>query len=253
MHRKTSIIFKTFTVFILILLLGTSCRSTDEKEPVITFEKYKKMAWRNKIAFLTSLHIDETNPDYPRILQNAKKDDEILIVEAYIICVAANKIHSEKKTILSLIEHPNPIIRWRSLVALSHLESNDKDLNIISSYFDDKEWLVREEAFRSIRRYETEKEKKKYFLRILLHLNERNPDVLREIIRTLKWYDDPRTYSYLVRRSYFTKSDMALIVIMQELTDYNTKTVEKRLQRINHSHKSMIAREEAARLLDRYF
>lgn len=241
--------------FILIFtFIFTSCHTSIPKdEPVITFQKYSQMNWKEKIEYLKSLTIDPENKTHQKILDDARKDPEILIVESYLLCVSTNSLESEKKQLQPFIYHSNPIIRWRALNALGKLQSDRDDLKTIVSRFNDKEWLVRESAFRLVRKYIFEKKEKKYYLTILLHLNEKNPNVLREVIRTLKWYNDSRTYSYLLRRSYFTVTDLALIVIMQELVYYDTTTVEKRLQKINHSHKSLIVREEAARLLDWYF
>ncbi len=230
-----------------------SCVSMKEKVPEFTVADYDAMEWREKKQYVEAIRQSEPDAVNVAIMEKAIIDPEILVVEAFLIAVKANRYQSYKEDMIHFLDHPNPFIRWRALCALQELKPSSEDLDSIVKHFNDKEWLVREEAFSLVKKFPEEKKAKKYYLTILLHLNETNPDVLSSVINTLKWYEDERTYSYLMQRSYYAKDEMVLIVIIRELAEFNSKSVEKRLLALHNSHPSLVVRNEAGRLLDKYF
>jgi hypothetical protein len=116
----------------------------------------------------------------------------------------------------------------------------------------DREWLVREAAYRTMRKFSDERSDKKYFYAVLTRLNEQNPQVVAEIYRTLVWYDDESAWPYLMKRSYHCKSASELLLVMRELARTKTRDAQVRLKTLTRSQ-SVIIRQEATDLLKEYF
>lgn len=230
------------------------CESTQKKEvvapgPVLSYEQYQQLHWQQKANSFTQRKAAPAHADDFKIFDSALEDDHEVICAAALEQIAEHKITRYHDKVSELLKSDSALVRYKALLALEALPLRPNDAAAIAGRFNDKEWLVREAAYRSVRRYTSELEEKKYFFQLLVELDEQNPTVLRELYRTLRWYNDDRAFPYIYRRSFLTTSEVELIFILRELARYNQPLARKRLVEAARTHPKIVVRYEAQQLL----
>ena len=227
------------------------CKSSEKQETTYsraTRVQLKEMNWAERAAYLENApppNTDETQKIY-RLLLNDENDEVVIQALARLTHFRSTEY---KNYGIDLLTSKNRIIRWKALKYITALPIVYRDLIIITELFKDKEWLVRELAFQSIRNYSEELTKKKYIYKILLSINEGNSQVLKEIYKTLRWYNDQRSFPFVFKRSYYTYSHIELIYIMRELKHYKSAKVRNRIRYIAKKHSSSMVKSVAQDIL----
>jgi hypothetical protein len=235
-------------VLLLSVLIGIfGCASSgNSRNASANLAEYKNMLWKDRITFLEKNGRKFTRQDTP-IYRHAFKDGYYLVTIAAIESMNAKMNNEMRKDLYILLRHWHPIVRWKTCKKIIALPKED-DLKPLSILFGDKEWLARECVFSGVRLYEKERIQKLYFLRLLSRLNDNNIQALTELYKTLKWYEDPRTFMYLYKRSFHTHSSIELIKVLKELAFYKDSKVKNRLWSISHTHKDFFVREEVSKI-----
>ncbi|MDH5719177.1 MAG: hypothetical protein OEZ13_01015 [Spirochaetia bacterium] len=213
-----------------------------------SIDEFKKQNWYNKIKVLENIEGISKEGNERDLLNSAIEDKNIAIKKEALRKIQKLKLKEYKSKALNLTSHKDPIIRWYSLYFLEGLDSEKEILPVFTQRFKDKEWLVRESAFRGVRKFENEKKTKEYFFSILFSLDEKNPLVLRQIYKTLYWYEDSRALPYLLKRSYHASTNTELMFILIELARYRNSDVKKRLRQVIESHPDRVVRNFALKL-----
>lgn len=243
-----------FPAFLSLLLL--SCKSApaangkNEQAKQITLAEFNELDWQRQVESLEG--ITSASKENDSIIGASLSDDDDAVVIAGLECVLRLERDEFLPVATELLKSPDPIIRWRALLIVEKLSSDPGTLPKIARLTNDKEWLVREAAYRTMRKFKDERKEKKFFYPVIFHLSEKNPQVVAEIYRTLVWYDDDSAWPYLIKRSYHCKSAAELILVMRELARTKTREAQVRLKTLTRSQ-SVIVRQEAALLLREYF
>ena len=209
--------------------------------------EFLKLNWQEKVLFIKNEL--NTRADSSSSLVKLALKDKPAIRNAIMNKLASEENLEYKNMVLENIDSKDNTVRWRVLKYLEAFEPDANDVEFLAMRFNDNEWLVREAAFRILRRYQAEKEEKKVFFKVILSLNEKNSDVLREIYHTLRWYEDPRAFPYLYKRSYFASNTVELLYIMREMSHYKNDRVYRRLRQIERKHPKAMVRNTARQLL----
>lgn len=245
--------------WLLPVLMGSlllDCKSAPaangKAEPVkkITLAEFNELDWQRQVETLEGMTGSSKEND--GIIAASLSDDDDAVVIAGLECVLRLERDEFLPKATELLKSPDPIIRWRALLIVEKMSSDIEMLPRIAKLTNDKEWLVREAAYRALRKFKEEKKEKKYFYPVIFHLSEKNPQVVAEIYRTLVWYDDESAWPYVIKRSYHCKSAAELILVMRELARTRTREAQVRLKTLTRSQ-SVIVRQEAALLLREYY
>lgn len=231
-----------------------SCKSFSAKQEEVYYSEkilpeFASFIWPKKVE------VFELWPNAPRLPSDFKllrlglEDEHPAVITAALKVIVQFATSDFRKEILLLLNHPDNMVRWHAILALESLPVDEKDLPVIANKFTDNEWLVREAALRSLRRYTTEKYEKKYFYQILFRLEEKNPPVLSEVYRTLIWYEDERVYPYLLRRTYIAQTGAELIAMLRELSQTNRPDAINRIKFVARTHSRPDIRFAATELL----
>ncbi len=245
------------TVCFLLVFSLLYCGSKDKILPAnafppsITVAGFSEKNWQEKVIYLRNFKAAPVKPAQQEVYRHALEKEKPAVKLAALRRLIKFRAPGYKKQALKLTRHKSSMVRWHSLLYIEYQPAEQKDLRTVMRRMRDKEWLVRESAFRSIRRYPEEKEKKKYLNRLIFALREKNPNVLRQIYRTLRWYEDTKAFPFLYKRSYHGKRPAEMMVIMQELSYIKNPRVKFRLRQIARKSKSAVLRSEARRLLAR--
>jgi HEAT repeat protein len=238
------------------VFLAPACRSVpgpnDAQNRRLTLEEFILLDWQRQVEYLEQIANRGTRGDDDRIITHSLADeDSAVIVKALEICHTLSlKEHLPRAE--ELLQNNDAIIRWRALLLIEKLNGDEAVLPQVARLTADKEWLVRETAYRVLRTFSSERKKRTYFYTVLFRLNEKNPSVVAEIYRTLVWYDDESAWPYMIKRSYHCKSASELILVMRELARTKTREAQVRLKTLTRSQ-SVIVRQEANDLLREYF
>ncbi len=232
---------------ILWLLPGCASASKKGESEGLSLKEYSALTWEEKTDYF------EKNPRSGQakeraLYEAALRDKYAPVPISALKAMSDDLVSLMRPDLLELLQHEEPMVRWNVCKNLTRVPE-DKDLKKLQDLAGDQEWLCRECYFRGLRNYESEKRKKKYFFAVVSSINEKNVNVLREIYRTLIWYEDARALPYLYKRSYHTDSRMELIAIMQELAVLKNDEVRRMLSRLASRHKDYYVRNEALRLL----
>jgi HEAT repeat protein len=238
------------------VVFSIGCRSTPattgEQIRRLTLEEFVLLDWQRQVEYLDQVAVWGTSGDDDRIIANALSN----AASAVIVKALEVSYTLELKQCLpraeELMQSNDPIIRWRALLLIEKLNSDEVVLPQVARLTGDKEWLVREAAYRTLRTFSSERKKRTYFYTVLFRLNEKNPSVVAEIYRTLVWYNDESAWPYMIKRSYHCKSVSELILVMRELARTKTREAQVRLKTLTRSQ-SVIVRQEANDLLKEYF
>jgi hypothetical protein len=210
-------------------------------------EVYGKYTWQQKIDYFNSFKDKKSQFPSRDIYLNAFKDPTPAVSIAALKSIPDNYTSEFKGAFYLMTKIKNPVIRWLVCEKIS-VTTVEEDLPYLSFMFKDRDWMVRECAFKNIRLYDSEKSSKKYFFPIISHLYEKNAQVLKEIMKTIKWYNDPRAYRFFLKRSYVVDTNSEMIVILQELSEINSDIIKKRIWYISQNHRDYFVRKEAERL-----
>lgn len=235
-------------IFLYIPIVLLSSIIASEGEPLkLTPELFNELDWQRQVE----------------AIEQAKKPDDAMLAAALsddddaVILAALESVHLHERDIflpraIELLQDKDPMIRWRAMLVVEKMNSNPELLPRIAKMLADKEWLVREAAYRTLRTFKAERKNKMHFYTVLFHLHEKNAQVVAEIYRTLVWYDDESAWPYIIKRSYHCKSISELVLVMRELARTKTREAQVRLKTLTRSQ-SVIVRQEAASLLREYF
>ncbi|HRP68017.1 MAG TPA: HEAT repeat domain-containing protein [Turneriella sp.] len=238
-----------------LLVLSARCissQTTDNGTHRITLEEFNTLDWQQQVETIEKMNTSFFTDEDKKIIASALLDDDGAVIVAALEAVWRLKISDFLSQAVVLVDSPDPIIRWRSLLAIEKLGFDDTYRDLVAKAINDKEWMVRETAYRTLRNFKKEHNEKKYFYSVLFKLNEQNPQVVAEIYRTLVWYKDTAAYPYMIKRSYHCKSVSELILVMRELARTQTRDAQVRLKTLTRSQSAMV-RTEADKLLDEYY
>jgi HEAT repeat protein len=220
--------------------------------PRLTLEQFTLQDWQRQVEYLESIAKFGRSGEDDKIIGAALTDDDSGVVVASLQVILKLERDEHLPAVLPLLKHDDAMIRWQALLIVEKLASDQRLITEVARLLSDKEWLVRETAYRTLRKYSSERKTKNYFYTVLLNLKERNTSVVVEIYRTLVWYDDESAWPYVIKRSYHCKSASELILVMRELARTKTREAQVRLKTLTRSQ-SVIVRQEANELLREYF
>lgn len=246
--------FTAVSAFMALCVLG-QCKSaptTNNEPPKLTVEEFNMLDWQRQVEALEAITRSNHVREDDKILASALVDDDSAVIVAALESVWRLERDEHLPKAAELTESPDPVIRWRALLVVEKLGSDEEYMPLVARLMADREWLVREAAYRAIRIYKKERKEKTYFYAVLFKLNEKNPQVVAEIYRTLVWYDDESAWPYLIKRSYHCKSASELILVMRELARTKTRDAQVRLKTLTRSQ-AVIVRTEATNLLYEYY
>lgn len=241
-HPKTAL-----KASLLLFFIACPLFCTTTKAKLIDPEEYKSYIWNEKVAYFQE-QSQKPHPGNPEIYRMAMKDPYPLVTLSALDSMSDELSVIMRKELYDNLKHKNKMIRWKS--CLNIIKTPEKnDLRHLARLFKDTEWLARECSCKSVRLYPDERKNKKYFFRLISLLNEKNPNVLKELYITLKWYEDNRAFDYLYKRSFHSSSSIELVTILRELVHYPGVKVTRRLRQVSRYHKDFFVREEAKKLL----
>ena len=220
-----------------------------KRQATMELQDYKQLSWEKKISFFETLDAVKKGLPSEDIYSNAFRDSTPSIVIASIKSIPDSLAGDYKAQLYLLLKNKNPVIRWNACQKISGFPLPE-DLRFLSLLFSDEDWMVRECAFHHVRFHPEEKNKKTYFFVILSELDDKNPQVLKEIYQTLKWYEDERTFTFLYKRLFHVQGPSELIIIMREISVYKNPLVRQRITYLSKYHQDFFVREEANRLLN---
>lgn len=233
-----------------------ACRSgqlgASTEQPKISKDDFFELDWQRQVEYLESITNSNMVRGDKEIISAALSDDDSAVVVGALEAILRLELDDYLPKAVEFLTSEDPITRWRALMIVESMSSDITVLPEVVKLTTDKEWLVREAAYRSVRRFKPERSNKAYFYTVLFHLNEKNPQVVAEIYRTLVWYDDETAWPYMMKRSYHCKSASELILVMRELARTKTRDAQVRLKTLTRSQ-SVIVRQEANELLRKYF
>lgn len=230
----------------------TNTSEKSEPKKKITLAEFNELDWQRQVEALEAITSSTHTRDDDGIIGAALSDDDSAVIVAALECVLRADRDAFLPKSTEFLASPDPIIRWRALLIVEKMNSDVEILPRIARLTNDKEWLVREAAYRTLRKFKRERSEKKFFYPVLFHLSEKNPQVVAEIYRTLVWYEDDSAWPYLIKRSYHCKSAGELILVMRELARTKTREAQVRLKTLTRSQ-SVIVRQEAGLLLQEYY
>ncbi|MCX7633164.1 MAG: hypothetical protein N2Z22_07525 [Turneriella sp.] len=242
-----------FLPLFLALLLGcSSAQSKTNAEPDLTVEEFRALVWQKKLEHLERMLARGMRGEDANILAVALEDGDAVITTKALEVALLQERGEHLALAEKLLASNNPMVRWRAMLYLEKFSTDPALVHKIAARFDDREWLVREAAFRMLRRFPEEKKQRRYFYKVLFHLNEKNAQVVAEIYRTLVWYEDPSAWPYLIKRSYHCRSVSELLLVMEELARTKNREAQVRLKTLTRSQSGLV-RDAAKRLLETYF
>ncbi len=240
----------------LLLVAVMACKSAPRiengEQPKLSNEDFFELDWQRQVEYLESISNSNMVRGDKEIISAALSDDDSAVVIAALEAILRLELDTYLPKAIEFLSSEDPITRWRALLIVESLNGDIAVLPAVIKLTTDNEWLVRETAYRTIRKYKSERSNKAYFYTVLFHLNEKNPQVVAEIYRTLVWYDDETAWPYMMKRSYHCKSASELILVMRELARTKTRDAQVRLKTLTRSQ-SVIVRQEANELLRKYF
>ncbi|RME91114.1 MAG: hypothetical protein D6767_05730 [Candidatus Hydrogenedentota bacterium] len=236
---------------IIVFIVAFHCASPDKKkeERKSQIQNFDSLSFQEKIQFFKRAEAPPKTEQEKKIWLSALKSSDPLLLQAVLLAYSRFPQENARKPILKLIRIKRGITRYYALKALAALPAKQQDLPVVALALSDKDWLAKSMAIRLIRNYPQEKKEGKYYYRLLVMLKLHNPDVVRELYKTLKWYHRESTFGFLYKRSFHAKSNPELIFIMRELNAYPHRLVTIRLKQLAKYHKSLIVRENARKLL----
>lgn len=235
-------------VAFIIISAGGCTGGQIKLEPSVSVDDYQKYPWDKKITFFESL--EKGREEYPsdEVYAGAFSDPVSGVVIAALNSLPDKKIKELKPRLYLLLKYKNPVVKWKACQKISS-EPEDTDVPYIASVFSAEDWMVRECAFRSLRKYGSERKRKSYFFNVVSALFDVNPQVLKEVYKTLKWYRDPRAFSFMYKRLFHARNPAELIIIMRELAEYDNRSVYQRLIYLSIHHPDFYVRQEAKNIL----
>ena len=243
-------------LFVLFLVVGLGCKSgqagNSTEQPKLSNEDFFELDWQRQVEYLESVTSSNLVRSDKEIISAALSDDDSAVVVAALETILRLELDAYLPKAIEFLTSEDPVTRWRALLIIESMNSDLAVLPSVVKLTTDKEWLVREAAYRTVRKFKAERSSKAYFYTVLFHLNEKNPQVVAEIYRTLVWYDDETAWPYMMKRSYHCKSASELILVMRELARTKTRDAQVRLKTLTRSQ-SVIVRQEANELLRKYF
>ncbi len=244
--------YKAFFILYIIFIF-TRCQTVFKiNKPNVNPGEFLTYNWQKKVEYLNDLDSPPYNKSEHIIIEKSLQDQYSNVIYAGLKYIERSKYFKFESLYKKLLEHSSANIRLQSLKLFQIRSSQPETLKIVMSMIGDQDWLVREKAYEMIRSYDIERMQKKYYLVVLRRINEKNPNVLRQILRTLTWYNDSRTLPYLFERSFNCTTDIELIVVLRELSKFKNTKVKRRIRRLSKKHKKFIIREEARNILNSY-
>lgn len=239
--------YATFTIIALLVSCATKKESLVQREK--TVQNFSNLSNDRKIIYFENLDSPPQDDNEEKVWRDSLRTDDEILLQAALKAHARFPRENLREEYLRIIREKRNITRYHALRALAGLTPRDEDLPVIALGFDDSDWLPRAQSIRMVRLYDHEKEERKFYYTLLTMLDEHNPDVTRELFRTLKWYKEESTFPFLYKRSFHARTDIELIFMLRELVSYPSNLVTLRLRQLERYHKSLLVRNEARELL----
>ena len=239
---------------IITACLSISCGSKNiqHERKNFTLEQFQSQYEVQQANYIQNLRVISDDDSSVEILRYALNCKSTLSCQTALKKIYSLNLKIYKKEIKDIINKKDGVTRYLAFKVFSQDSIESDDLNLVVNYLNDREWLVREICVRQMRKYSTEKKEKKYFTKLLLMLNEKNPDVVKELYRTLKWYDESEAFKFLFQRSFHASTEIEQVFILRELAEYKKPIVKNRLNNISRYNKSFIVRQEAKELVNQW-
>ena len=244
-----------FTIFIA----STHCASSsyvDSSYPwAIEFAKYEEFDWSQKVKYFNELNVGLDDKKYGQIILSALNDEYDSVTLAALKYAYRTGLSRYRKDYLKIAsEHYNPSIRLWAMRIFQILPVLDEEVDTFFRISKSEDWIVREKAYQILRLFAYERRKKKYYEALRSRLfEEKNPNVLKELFKTLIWYDKKKSFRYLYNRSLRYQKPLTFIFMLRELSAYSNRRMLVRFKRISKKHPDFLVREEAARILEEVY
>ena len=244
------ICLKFFGVTALLFGMLSACAIKKFITKKVSFEEYSTYNWGDKVVYFQESQNMSLSDEEGKIFKSALDDRYGNVAQAALSYARRVKLDDFRK-----IYHETDWSRHNTqikLQAMSVFESigvKTKDISAIAPFFTHEDWLLREKAYRLLRNHKQEQKEKRYYRRMISYLPEKNVQALKELLKTLKWYQTKEVFVALFRRSFRYSTPLELVVIIRELSSYQNRFTLKRLKNLANRHKSFIVREEAKKLL----
>ena len=255
-------------IILLFILAVFSCSSAPRKsntgqKKVQKFDKkiaqiyaktYNHINWKEKNKIFINFRNSTINQTDDLLFRKGFADANTNVVLAVFRGIGARKIERYRNEYIKLLAHKNNIVRYKAYLQIANLKQEAQNLDLIKKGLKDEEWLVQEISLQIIRLHKTERESKKLYYDVLFLLNEKNPRVLRQVYRTLKWYRTSRVLPYLYKRSFIAQSPLEIVYIIRELASlkgtYHNR-IKKRLIFLRDNYDNILVRDAARKALAR--
>jgi len=248
---RIAIVHLLFALFIFFF----QCKSADSGAAYknVTVDSFRSKNWQEKMDYLEKAKNFRESKERTAILSEALNDKNSAVVLKAMENLPDFYKKKQLDQIAIFLTYAHPLVRWNSCLVIEEFGSSEPEfIPQLTAKFDDKEWMVRECAVRTLRNYQQEKKEKKYLFLLLSRLNEKNALVLKQIYKTLHWYNDPRVFPYIFQRSFHAKNSWELVIIMNELILYDNPSAIKRIEYLSINHPEPLIRQEAKKLLENY-
>ncbi|MDH5718194.1 MAG: hypothetical protein OEZ22_11245 [Spirochaetia bacterium] len=250
-NRVKNIYFCSLLSLSFVVFIFLSCGKTQIKKSLDVssqVDEFKKLNWSYKIDFIQSIQQVSENKIEEKIFNIALEDSHTFVIKYTLKKIRELKLENFREKAYLLSSYYDPMVRWYALLYLESIKPEKEDLIYISKRFTDSEWLVREAAVRSVQKYELERKRKKYYYKLIFRLAEKNPLVLKQIYFTLRWYDPKKSLPYLIKRSYLARTKTEMILILEELSQFKSRSAQRRVLEVARNHKDGVVRFQALSL-----
>ncbi len=244
---------KKYFLQITIIILGILCSCTSRQiiTQQIFFSQYLKYNLKEKIIYFREAQNKILHSEQEKIFREALSDNDTIVLEAL---KAVTRLKFTNYGILCqniMWNQYNLQIRLEILNIFATIGIQSATVPILIKFITDVDWLIREKVYQLLREFRQEQKNKEYYKYILLQLKEKNPQVLREVIKTLKWYKNKNreVLNHLYQRSFSYETPLELVIIIKELGNYKNRLIFNRLKKLARNHKSYLVREEAKKQL----
>ena len=247
-----------FSIYVLLLLLAKNsfvrCASGSYQYRLylgkITYSEYEQLSWNQKINYLDKLEKWTRNEEHVKIIRSALNEKYDSVTLAALQYASRIKLDEYRKDYLKIASnHYNSSVRVQAMEVFQNLPVNEKEVDSFIKISESRDWIVREMAYQTLRLFSQERKEKKYYDILKSRLNEKNPHVLRELFKTLIWYDRKKSFIHLYNRSLHYDHTLEFIFMLRELSIYSNRRILARFKKISRKHPDFIVREEAKKIL----
>ena len=252
-----------FLVYILLLLFTTKyslirCASGSYLHipflGEVTFSKYKQFDWDQKVKYLDSLNEQPSNEEHAKIIRSALDDEYDSVTLAVLRYASRTELSQYRKDYLEIASsHYDSSVKVQAMEIFLSLPVHNAEAEPFISISEDKDWVVREKTYQIFRIFTHERKEKKYYEILRSRLNEKNHNVLKELFKTLIWYDKKKSFRHLYNRSLHYHDTLEFIFMLRELSVYVNRRMLARFKKISKKHPDFLVREEVKKILEQVY